>query len=450
MSDREFDEYLAIVGGLLRLAPAQRAALAGELRDHFLEAVAVHLARNVPRDEAVRLALMELGDAAALAAGFAPLIRNRRRRIVMKCALASLCVVGALFAGSLLLRPDLPGRPADAVAQDVGADADQDPAVAVEVQADPPIVEVDTDDTVAAVEAAVEEVLVDEAIPVIVEVKAGDPFVTVGELQSDKDRLAREALATEIDAEFADVPLREAVNYVGQVLDLQTYLDMQGIADEGVDGETPVALNLRQIPGEMVLDLILSPYNLAYTIRSGVVIVTKRDKAEEIEVRVYRVDAVDLIELSELVTTMIAPESWDEIGGRGNIRAYHGALVVAQSPRVHDGIAKFLEDLKAALPEGAALTGKTKPVDGDRIEIKSAKKRPLTKGDEDPFGAPTKEPLPVDGGGDPVKPLKKRPAPDGSDDAKAAPAKEPAPADGDESVKKEPSKPTEYKDPLPK
>ena len=119
MSDQEFNNYLTLLAGLLRLGDKQRRAIAEELRTHLEDRLEELLARGVPREEAVRRALSEFGDAAGLAAQFASISRGRRRRWLMRVTTFSVAAIVLLAAG---LATFWPGRnagpgPAAAVAQ---------------------------------------------------------------------------------------------------------------------------------------------------------------------------------------------------------------------------------------------------------------------------------------------------------------------------------------------
>ena len=72
MSDHEFNNYLTLLAGLLRLGEKQRQAIAEELRTHLEDRLEELLARGLSRDEAIRQALSEFGDAAGLAASLRP------------------------------------------------------------------------------------------------------------------------------------------------------------------------------------------------------------------------------------------------------------------------------------------------------------------------------------------------------------------------------------------
>ena len=135
-----FDAWLA------RFAAASRvgrdADLNDELRDHLETRLTELTAAGVPRADAVRVCLNELGDAAGLASAFVALSRRRRRKFLMRVSLASAATLAAGVGLIYLLAPPNPvlpppgaavaqdGPPADAeAADDVPADPDR-PALA--------------------------------------------------------------------------------------------------------------------------------------------------------------------------------------------------------------------------------------------------------------------------------------------------------------------------------
>lgn len=62
MSPSEFDAYLSLLGKLLHLSSRQRELIAAELRDHLEERLQCLLAEGVPRPDALRIAIDELGE----------------------------------------------------------------------------------------------------------------------------------------------------------------------------------------------------------------------------------------------------------------------------------------------------------------------------------------------------------------------------------------------------
>jgi hypothetical protein len=106
MSDHEFENYLTLISRFLRLNPAQREAIGEELRDHFESRLAELIDAGKSHHEAVRLALAEFGDAAGLAAEFTHISQARRRRLVMRCTVASVAALAAAVLVAMAVWPE--------------------------------------------------------------------------------------------------------------------------------------------------------------------------------------------------------------------------------------------------------------------------------------------------------------------------------------------------------
>mgnify|MGYP002701045636 FL=1 len=64
MPEREFELYLDLLGKLLKLTPEQKTSISDELRDHLEERFEELVQSGQSRDDAIRQALDEFGDAA--------------------------------------------------------------------------------------------------------------------------------------------------------------------------------------------------------------------------------------------------------------------------------------------------------------------------------------------------------------------------------------------------
>src|SRR5215471_533632 len=106
MSDREFENYLTLIGRLLRLSAAQRDAIGAELRDHFESRLTELTSRGLSHDAAVQIALEEFGDAAGLAAQFSRIAQTRKRRFIMRCTLASAAALAVALVVAVSLWPE--------------------------------------------------------------------------------------------------------------------------------------------------------------------------------------------------------------------------------------------------------------------------------------------------------------------------------------------------------
>ena len=53
-------------------------------------------------------------------------------------------------------------------------------------------------------------------------------------------------------------------------------------------------------------------------------------------------------DLIELITSIVKPDSWDDVGGPGTIDAFNGLLVVSQTAEVHQSVERLLDMLREA------------------------------------------------------------------------------------------------------
>jgi hypothetical protein len=333
MSDREFENYLALLTGMLRLRRTQREGISGELRDHLIEHVAQLEASGIAHEEAVRRALQEFGDAAALAANFQALVGMRRRRLVMRCTIGTTVVMTGLVVALLAFRPEVRNDRILAQAQAEAQPGNEKQPDAGKKKIPPP--------------------------------------------PRDPDQRTRLALRQETSIDFTETPLAVALATLGEQHGVQQYIDRRSLRDAGIDHDAAVTLNLDGVPLQMVLDLMLRELSLDYRIRNGVIVVaSEEDVQSQTEVRVYEVPEEDAHSLLMLIAETVEPDSWRpdpqvrpgnnpygygaaapqggfggvaDLSGPGSIRAYRGVLVVSQTPEVHQKIEKLLSDLNRVL-----------------------------------------------------------------------------------------------------
>jgi hypothetical protein len=347
MSDREFENYLALLSGMLRLRRTQRESISGELRDHLIEHVAHLEASGSTHEEAVRRALEEFGDAAALAANFSALVGMRRRRLIMRCTIGTTVVMTGLVVAMLAFRPEVRDDP-----NVVQAQAESEPRAEKQIDA--------------------------------VKKKAGPPL-------RDADQRTRLALKQPTRVEFTETPLGIALETLCEQHGVQHYIDKRSLVDLHLTQDEPITFNLKDVPFDMVLDLILRELRLGYRVRNGVIVIASEEVVQsQTEVRVYRVPDGMAEELAALIPATIDDQSWREhvvlvdprgqrragygavgggygaapgygqvagesaetVGGGpqavGTVRVFRGTVVVSQTPEVHQKIEKLLADLDRA------------------------------------------------------------------------------------------------------
>src|SRR5262249_20223714 len=119
------------ISRFLRLSSPQREAIGAELRDHFESRLAELVSQGRSHEEAVRMALEEFGDAAGLAAQFSYITQSRRRRLIMRCTVASVAALAAAVFVAMAMWPDQrAGTPINRAVADVAdkkPDASNDP-----------------------------------------------------------------------------------------------------------------------------------------------------------------------------------------------------------------------------------------------------------------------------------------------------------------------------------
>lgn len=198
-----------------------------------------------------------------------------------------------------------------------------------------------------------------------------------------------------VSPKFDRTPLKEAVAWFRTAGDLNIILDELAIEEEGIIGTTPVTLELNEVAIHSALRLLLKPLNLGITIdeESSVVIVTSKlrmqgkmvaaaypvadlvipipksvvvrlsdagafvlqpdssplsDEVTQVSGVAYEHSQLDMDSISELITTVVEPDSWQEVGGLGTLRANETtlSLVIRQTQEVHREVSDLLDQLR--------------------------------------------------------------------------------------------------------
>ena len=177
--------------------------------------------------------------------------------------------------------------------------------------------------------------------------------------------------------DFVDQPLTDVVEFLSQHHKVPIQLDNRALSDEGVGSDTPVTACFNEISMRSALRLMLDQLDLTYVVRNEVLLITTQTEAENmLECRIYPVrDLVthnsnlaayggdqrrgmgfgddsqeDYASLVELVTTAVAPTTWDEGSGPWPRMAFpHShAMAICQTAEVHEEIAALFAALRLA------------------------------------------------------------------------------------------------------
>ncbi|MFV1969214.1 MAG: hypothetical protein ACC628_27650, partial [Pirellulaceae bacterium] len=108
---------------------------------------------------------------------------------------------------------------------------------------------------------------------------------------SPAEQEIQESLKRPVEVRFNNTPLKEVLETLGQLVNVNIYPDPMGLAAEGVTTDTPVTVNLNSpVSLKSALNIILQPLRLSYVIQNEVLLVTsEQTRDSHVYSRVYNV-----------------------------------------------------------------------------------------------------------------------------------------------------------------
>jgi hypothetical protein len=186
-------------------------------------------------------------------------------------------------------------------------------------------------------------------------------------------------LAEPVTVDVIEVPLRETLGIISKAAGLRIEIDRKALADVGIDPMTPVVFGPYPMPARSVLKRMLVDLDLTYVVRDGIVLVTTPEEANaRLRTRVYPVSdllyglvphgnpTADHDSLIDLITSGVAPTTWDDVGGPGACTGYGETIVVSQTDEVHDEVERLLAALRLSRSLHQAWQGGTLTADNGR------------------------------------------------------------------------------------
>ncbi|HMC10535.1 MAG TPA: permease prefix domain 1-containing protein, partial [Pirellulaceae bacterium] len=321
----------------------QRGAIAEELRSHLEDRLDELMARGISRDEAVKQALAEFGDAAGLAGQFVAISWNRKRRWLMRLTTFSVAATLLLAASLVIFWPGRNAAPGLAKVEAQARDQ-RDPF------APPPPPENDG-------------------------AKKAKPTS-----RKSAGMVIEEKLNQTTTLDVVEMPLKDVVEYLQETHQFPIVLKLKMLDGASISPDTPITKSLRGIRLATALDLILDDLELTYYITEVLVITTPADAQSRTEVRIY--DCRDIIampmpgripsaegtapkpsgstavhdrraeQLMNIITTNVDQPSWsnasDKFPGNGSLSEFNGLIVITQTAQTHRKIEHVLNMLREA------------------------------------------------------------------------------------------------------
>ncbi len=236
MTNHEFENYLALLGKLLRLNRQQSDAIGTELRDHLESRVAELVDSGCDRATATRTALEEFGDAASLARQFHFVSESYRRRWMMRFATISIALS---FLVTVLVMSMWPtnarfGAPSTSIAQEGP------------------------------------------------ETAATSSPLTRAETSADRDLETLAKLSNRIDLVYQDTPLSEVMKDLRDQFDINILLD-QSARDDALSDDEPITFTCKNIRAHKGIRLMLLNHNGTFVLDEGILRIISMDVASDSE-----------------------------------------------------------------------------------------------------------------------------------------------------------------------
>lgn len=204
--------------------------------------------------------------------------------------------------------------------------------------------------------------------------------------QADIDPNAQKLRQTIPETKFDNIGFADVVAFLDEEYDIDIFTNWRALEGVGIDRATPVTVNVKNVPYDDVLDLILNDVGggtieLGYVLLpNGVLhITTMEELHQKVETRVYDVShlkpsaastpaettllsaisaaikasttqpTVPLTwtdQLMQVIQEAIEPETWRDAGGSvGSIACFDTKLVVTSSPLVLPKVESLLQQL---------------------------------------------------------------------------------------------------------
>lgn len=187
---------------------------------------------------------------------------------------------------------------------------------------------------------------------------AADPKAKAAPKKAAAEKVVppEEGLRKHIDRfTFAEIELEKVIEFLQDYMDTNVVVRWNRLLDVEISRDTMVSVNLKDIPVETALKVILwntdtpSDTTLGYTIRDGVLVISTSDDLRETTTVVYDVsEIVDGLEPSETgrLTDALIPFG---VGGERDVQLVGGSLIVSADNLQHEKIRAMIDQLKKNL-----------------------------------------------------------------------------------------------------
>jgi hypothetical protein len=204
------------------------------------------------------------------------------------------------------------------------------------------------------------------------------------------------ALDQTVDLVFEGDSLSHVAEKVSAICKVRVTLHRAGLEDVGATPDMPVSGRYQRTSLRSALRHVLGQHELAAVVKDGRLVITSQTSADSTLISTMY-DVPDLIygpgyededSLIDLITTTVAAADWEDAGGAGSIRAFHGRLIISTTEDNHRDVRTVLKAARLALVQQFAATGAARfaPIEPDMTPTHLAIKERLSQRVDLPFG----------------------------------------------------------------
>jgi len=199
----------------------------------------------------------------------------------------------------------------------------------------------------------------------------GQPGGSVGVIvggpgASRREQQIERALETPTSLAFKETPLEDVAQIIHRQHRVPIHLDRRALDDVGLGTDTPITFMGRGLSLRSAFRLMLRELELTYRVDGDGVLITTPEEAEsELTTVIYPVSDLvrfrdsedntwaDFDTLIDTITSTVAPQSWDCVGGPGSIEGMPyqdtDVIILSQTQDVHRHIASLLGKLRSVV-----------------------------------------------------------------------------------------------------
>jgi hypothetical protein len=174
--------------------------------------------------------------------------------------------------------------------------------------------------------------------------------------------------------DLTDFPLSGFIASLREKYGMNVVVDYRALVEKGIDAQSPISIKLRNVSIRSALELAVRPLGLNWTIYSEAIVVSTPAGIQGMQfTKVYDITGLTSVSdnegntwdepaaLVDLITSSVAPETWDIQGGRGTIQLVSAGaaklLIVTQDYRAQRQVDRLLAELLAAVKLHAPVRG---------------------------------------------------------------------------------------------